>query len=81
MTDGGLYVVVVTDHLIPALVGHAGAHYVSPPQDEDHARTLIRVLTDSPRTPTGVGPWARPLAGGRRDISLHPAPREQHQPA
>jgi hypothetical protein len=67
------YIVIVTDELIPALVGHAGAHYVSPPQDEDHARALVRVLTSSPRTPTGTGPWTRPLAVGRRHISLRPA--------
>lgn len=77
MTDGDLYVVLVTDHLIPALVGHAGVHYVSPPQDEHQARTLIRVLTGSTHTPVGVGPWARPLAGGRRHISLRPAPSEE----
>ena len=80
MTDDDLYVVVVTDHLTPALVGHAGVHYVSPPQDENQARTLIRVLTGSPRAPTGVGPWARPLAGGRREVSLRSAAGEDRVP-
>lgn len=80
MTEDDLYVVVVTDDLIPALVGHAGAQYVSPPQDEHRARTLIRVLTGSPRTPTELGPWAHPLAGGRRSISLRPAAGEHPLP-
>jgi hypothetical protein len=74
VTGCDLYIVLVTDEPIPALVGHAGAgRYVSPPQDEEQARALVRVLTGSPRTPTGTGPWARPLAGGRRHISLRPA--------
>jgi hypothetical protein len=70
VADDDLYVVVVTDHLTPALVSHAGAHYISPPQDEDLVRLLIRVLIGSPQTPTGKGPWARPVAGGRRHIAM-----------
>jgi hypothetical protein len=65
-----LYVVTVTDHLIPALVGHAGCHYQSPPQHEQLARMLVRVLLGSARTPTSAGPWERALAGGRRYITL-----------
>jgi len=70
VAENDLYVVVVTDHLTPALVSHAGAHYVSPPQEEDQARMLIRVLIGSPRTPTSTGPWARPVAGGRRHVAM-----------
>ena len=70
MADRQLYVVTVTDHLIPALVGQAGCHYRSPPQDEQLARTLIRVLLGAARIPTNAGPCERPLAGGRRYITL-----------
>lgn len=80
MADGDRYVVIVTDHLIPALVGHAGAHYVSPPQDEDQARLLISVLIGSPQTPTSTGPWAHPVAGGRRHITLCPVAGDQPLP-
>lgn len=76
MADDNLYIVVVTDHLMPALVSHAGAHYVSPPQDEAQARTLIRVLLGYPQALTGRGPWAHPVAGGRRHITLRPAASE-----
>jgi hypothetical protein len=68
-----LYVVIVTDRLLPALVGQAGSHYESPPQDEHEARMLIRVLLGSPSTPAGAGPWQRPLAGGRRHVALRSA--------
>ena len=64
------HVVTVTDSLIPALTGQAGCHYASPPQTEEQARTLIRVLIGAPRTPDGPGPWQRPLAGGTRTIHL-----------
>ncbi|MGA2453654.1 MAG: hypothetical protein ABSG93_09065 [Solirubrobacteraceae bacterium] len=72
MAERELYVVTVTDTLIPALVGQAGCHYESPPQDEQQARTLIRVLLSSPRTPAGAGPWQHPVAGGRRHVTLQP---------
>ena len=74
MAEHDLYVVTVTDRLIPALVGQAGCHYESPPQDEQQARTLIRVLLSAPRAPAGAGPWQHPLAGGRRYVALsrHP---------
>jgi hypothetical protein len=65
-----LYVVTVTDHLLPALVGQAGCHYQSPPQDEQLARTLIRVLLGAARAPANAGPWEYPLAGGRRYVTL-----------
>jgi hypothetical protein len=65
-----MYVVCVTDVLLPALVGHAGCHYESPPNPESEARLLVRVLLSSTRTPADAGPWLRPLAGRRRQVSL-----------
>ncbi len=70
MDEPQRYVVTVTDLLMPALVGQAGCHYESPPQDEQQARTLIRVLLSAPRIPTGEGPWQHPVAGGRRHVTL-----------
>jgi len=70
VSEHDLYTVTVTDRLIPALVGQAGCHYESPPQDEQQARALIRVLLGSPRAPAGAGPWQHPVAGGRRHIAL-----------
>jgi hypothetical protein len=67
-----LYVVEVTDVLVPALVGHAGCRYLSPAQQEDQARLLIRVLLELPRNPPGPGPWWWPMAGGRRYVALRP---------
>ncbi len=71
MAEHDLYVVTVTDLLLPALVGQAGCHYESPPQDEQQARTLIRVLLGAPRAPTGAGPWQHPMAGGRRYVAMN----------
>lgn len=70
MADSQLYSVVVTDYLVPALVGNAGFHYESPPQDEQQARMLARVLLGYRCTPAGIGPWHQPVAGGRRYVSL-----------
>jgi hypothetical protein len=75
VAERDLYIVTVTDLLTPALVGHAGCHYESPPQDEQQARTLIRVLLGAPRTPGGAGPWQYSMAGGRRYVTLHRNPQ------
>lgn len=65
----------VTDTLIPALVGQAGCHYESPPQDEQQARTLIRVLLSSPRTPAGAGPGSTPWPAGAATSPCSPGTR------
>ncbi|MGA9875244.1 MAG: hypothetical protein WBQ21_05490 [Solirubrobacteraceae bacterium] len=70
MTEQDLYVVTVTDRLLPVLVGRAGCHYRSPPQDEQAARALIRLLLGTARVPTNTGPWEYPLPGGRRYVTL-----------
>jgi hypothetical protein len=70
VAEQGLYVVEVTDVLVPALVGQAGCRYRSPVQDEEQARLLIRVLLGLAQNPSGTGPWRWPMAGGRRYIAL-----------
>jgi hypothetical protein len=71
VAEHDLYIVTVTDLLIPALVGQAGCHYDSPAQDEQQARTLIRVLLGVRRAPVGAGPWQ---ADGRRTTPHHSEP-------
>jgi hypothetical protein len=70
-----LFVVSVDDAVNPALAGHHGGRYTSPPQPRDQALALVRMLlghptgelTDAPQT------WAASIAGGRRTITLAPA--------
>ena len=62
-------VVTVTDRTVPALAGGAGCHYVSPPQTEEQARGLIRLLLGR-RAPDGRGPWTHAIAGGVRTVSI-----------
>jgi len=50
---------------LTALAGHAGRHYESPPQSEEQARALIRLLAGIPHTFEGDGPWERAVAGGK----------------
>jgi hypothetical protein len=74
--DHELYVVRVSDVLVPALLGDAGCRYESAPQCESEARLLVLVLLSSKRTPVGEGPWLRPLAGGRCQVVLCRVHRE-----
>lgn len=66
--------VIVTESRCPGLVGTAGATYVSPPQTEQQARTLVGLLASSCGDPDGSGPWRHPVAGGQRLIELEAQP-------
>ncbi len=66
------YRVIVTDYLLPALVGQAGSHYESPPHEDRDARALARLLLGQSALPDGPGPWQRALPGGRRTVWLQP---------
>ena len=64
--------VVITDQVTEALVDDvASRRYVSPPQSEHQARSLIGLLV-GPGALQGPGPWSHALAGGRRVIELEP---------
>jgi hypothetical protein len=73
---GPMWVVEVTDDRDPRLSGgRAHTGYTSPPQPLTQALALVAVLLGGPDGPLGVqdGPWRMAIAGGRRDIKLHPA--------
>jgi hypothetical protein len=71
----GLYVVNVRDTINPALAGHEGTRYTSPPQPRDQALALVQLLLGRPfGDVTGAEhTWTASLAGGRRTITLVPA--------
>lgn len=64
------YRVIVTEHRTRGLVDSDGTTYVSPPQTEEQARSLIALLAGGTRGLRGGGPWRQPVAGGRRVIEL-----------
>jgi hypothetical protein len=73
-TEDGLYAVRVEDAISPALAGHEGYSYVSPPQSRGQALALVALLTGGRRdVEPGRETWTQPIAGGRRCISLVPA--------
>lgn len=69
-------VVHVEDSIAIALAGHDGCRYKSPPQPRDEAMSLIRILLGrSEEAPADDGGhWTCPIAGGRRTVTLEPAP-------
>jgi hypothetical protein len=60
--------VIVAEFRCEGLVGNAGATYVSPPQTEQQARSLIALLVGGGAI--GSGPWGHPVAGGQRLSAL-----------
>ena len=54
-----LYVVEVQDRCLAQLAGHAGCYYASPPQSEQQALMLVRVLLGCPQRPLSIAdaPW------------------------
>ncbi len=71
-TAAALVVVHVREQVNPALAGHEGRHYDSPPQPHPAALELVQVLLGRP-TRDGETRWVRPIAGGRRTITPTPA--------
>jgi hypothetical protein len=65
------YRVLVTERLGTEFVESTHEPYLSPPQTEQQARSLIRLLVGSPAL-EGVGPWRQVVAGGQRIIELRP---------
>jgi hypothetical protein len=64
------YRVIVTEHSTRSLVDSDGTTYISPPQSEQEARSLIAMLASVTAAPAGGGPWRQPVAGGQRIIEL-----------
>ncbi len=76
MTDTAqLYIVEVHDRCFAQLAGHDGCSYASPPQGEEHALTLVRVLLGCPQRALALadGPWRAAIPGGQRHIRIHTA--------
>jgi hypothetical protein len=70
-----LYVVRVHDHVDARIAGHDGCAYASPPAPRDSAMALVGLLLGGdPRAVNGGGAWTRAVPGGRRTITLVPAP-------
>ncbi len=74
-TAQALYVVEVQDRCLAQLAGHNGCSYASPPQSEQQALTLVRVLLGCPHRPLtlAAAPWQAAIPGGQRHIRIHPA--------
>ncbi len=70
-TPRNRYRVLVTERLSSELVESTHGPYLSPPQTEQQARSLIRLLVGSPAL-EGGGPWRQVVAGGQRIIELCP---------
>ncbi len=76
MTDTAqLSIVEVHDCCFAQLAGHDGCSDTSPPQGEQHALTLVRVLLGCPQRPLTLAgsPWQAAIPGGQRHIRIHPA--------
>lgn len=74
--DSTLVVVDVRDQLTAALAGHDGCAYTSPPQPRAQALALVAVLLGCPARVSDehAASWTTSVAGGRRTITLTPAP-------
>lgn len=70
MTD---YQVIVVDQLQPALAGHDGFSYQSPPQPREDALALASALVGVAQLPNEHGPWRQARPGGARTVRLEPA--------
>ncbi len=72
---GELVVVHVRDAINPILAGRGDASYQSPPQPREDALNLVCLLLGRSEAPNaGQRRWTCPIAGGRRMVTLAPAP-------
>ena len=66
-----LYVVTVVDEIEGRLAGHAGCAYTSPAQHLADALALVSLLLGGQTDElNGARHWTRPIAGGRRTVTL-----------
>jgi len=68
------YRVIVTDQVQPALAGHDGISYQSPPQPREYALALARALIGVSQLPDEHGPWRRASPGGTRIVRIEAVP-------
>jgi hypothetical protein len=70
-----LVVVHVRDAINPTLAGRGDASYQGPPQAREDALNLVALLLGRNEAPNVSEPrWTCPIAGGRRTVTLTPAP-------
>ena len=71
-TRNALVLVQVRDRVNPALAGHDGCEYTSPPHERDEALALGALLLGCPTHALGEDrdTWTTSIAGGRRTITL-----------
>ena len=72
---GRLVVVRVEDTIEPALTGHTGGSYESPPQTHEQAMALVRLLLSRATADVdGERQWTASIAGGRRVVTVTEEP-------
>jgi hypothetical protein len=65
-----LVVVRVEDTIEPALTEQTGARYQSPPQTQEQAMALVRLVLGRVPDADGSLRWTAVIAGGRRVVTL-----------
>jgi hypothetical protein len=73
-SDGSAVVVHVEETITPALAGHDGCTYESPPLPRAEALALVRMLTGRDSQTGEERRWRCPIAGGQRTVTLRSAP-------
>lgn len=70
-----LFVVQVREQRTPALGGHEGREYTSPPQERERALMLVELMLGRGVAVNGEREqcWRQPVAGGQRSIALRRA--------
>jgi hypothetical protein len=65
-----LVVVRVEDTIEPALTEQTGGRYQSPPQTQEQAMALVRLVLGRAPDADGSLRWTAAIAGGRRVVTL-----------
>jgi len=65
-------VVHVEDTITPALAGHDGCRYASPPLARADALALVRLLTGRDGHASEERCWRWAVAGGQRTVTIRP---------
>jgi hypothetical protein len=73
VTDRARYLVRAVDKIDERIAGHAGIAYASPLQTLADALALVRLLLGGPVDAPERRRWTRPIAGGRRMVTLERA--------
>jgi hypothetical protein len=73
VTERASYLVRAVDEIDERIAGHAGIAYASPPQTLTDALALVRLLLGGPVDAPERRRWTRPIAGGRRTVTLERA--------